>query len=279
MWKTLWITLAASLLLTSCINTNSPDVIKVIEFINKNLLTKVGLEINLKDKASLSNADQPIPTPSLEHRTVNAEFLKELYSVVLEREISEEEFLDTMNVLDQGGHYEGVYNGIVYSSEYDSKEKGVATIPALKLFIQLMTQLSLDNLYDPAVLKEKNKEKDVPSSEDLKKQAIPSEAEIQRLKAQFEKEGLTKSNYWMKKKVSEQILKTIDLKKEYREKLASWYGKFVFGLNQKGMSFGLKQRDKLDEYFHYQWALEADEDRIKWECIVRIHMLFNGGAT
>jgi hypothetical protein len=76
MWKTLWITLTVSLFITSCNNSSSPELLKALEFINKNLLSKVGLEINLKDKMPISTSEQPLPTPSLEHRTVNAEFFQ-----------------------------------------------------------------------------------------------------------------------------------------------------------------------------------------------------------
>lgn len=230
------------------------------------------------------SAASPSPTP-LNHREVNAEFVKELYTVVLQRDLrSEEEFLRMVNTLDQGGHYEGAYNGLVYSSEYRAREKGNVTVKGLKLFADVMAQLTLDQKYDPLIIP-KPTPADVPPAASTTEERTtqppqPTEEERKKLVAEIEAANLTQPSYSLKRRLGEEALKTIDLKKEYREKLATWYGKFTAFLNKRGQSigkgFGIKERDIQDEYYHYKWALDADEDRIKWETLHRIHVLMNG---
>ncbi|HRK02423.1 MAG TPA: hypothetical protein PLH57_07125 [Oligoflexia bacterium] len=232
-----------------------------------------------------ANKPEPSKEPSpedipLEHRAINGEFIRELFQVVLERSIaSEDEFLRYMNVLDQGGHYEGIYNGVVYSAEFREKEKGNATVSSLKLFAEIMTQITLDQKYDPLRIYPSNDtSEDVPTIKDSNSSPQtpqPSPEERSALVEHFEKEGLTRSLYTLKRRLGEELLKTIDLKKEYREKLATWYGKFSVFLNSQGTDFGIPQRNVKNEYYHYKWGLQADEDRLKWECLNRIHRLMN----
>lgn len=212
------------------------------------------------------------------HKQVNGEFLQELFLATLGREAHEEEFVRLMNVLDQGGHYEGLYNGIVYSREYREKERGVAEVGAVKAYAKIMAQVILDQKYDPLKIHNKEEVKpDVPPLEEPPPpQPTPQErAELEEL---YEKEAIVLSTYTLKRRLGEEILKTIDLKKEYREKLAAWYGRFTFFLNKMGVDFGLSQRNAQDEYYHYKWALEADLDRLKWECLNRIHKVLNTGT-
>ena len=178
-------------------------------------------------------------------RKVSAAFLRELYKVVLEREIREDEFNRLMNVLDQGGHYEGLYNGVVYSDEYRAKETGISPAGAVKIFVEVEALLGGEHVNI----------------------------------VQLEQSAISEPAFTLKRKLGEDVLKMIDSKKGYREKLATWYGGFTAKLNAKGADFGMPQRNNLDEYYHYKWALDAEEDRVKWECLNRIHMLMNNAKS
>jgi hypothetical protein len=268
------------LLLSGC-NQNDAT-----SWINENVGKSLGFKIQSTGTPANSPAPSPEtaakseepPLPSPDHRQVNAEFIKELFQVVLGRDVrSEDEFVKLMNVLDQGGHYDAIYNGIVYSEEYRRLEKGVAGVSALKAYAEIMTQISLDQKYDPLKI-QPTEPKDVPPQSDPAKDVLPpqpTEKERTELRAQFEQEGITKPHHVLKKRLGEELLKTIDLKHEYREKLATWYGRFSVFMNKRGVSFGLDQRNKQDEYYHYKWGLNADEDRLKWECLNRVHQLMN----
>lgn len=258
--------LIALLLLSGC---NASDV---QNWVNQNI--KPLLSPTKKQAPAKTDDESPEPPP-LENRKINGEFLREMFQVVLGRDMAgEEEFGRLMNVLDQGGHYEGVYNGVVYSTEYREKEKGNATVAALKTFAEVMAQLALDQKYDSLKIKAPE-DSDLPISNPQIAPPQPTPEERSQLIGLFEREGLTKSQYTLKRRLGEELLKTIELKKEYREKLATWYGKFTVFMNGKGVDYGIQQRNVKDEYYHYKWALDADEDRLKWECLNRAHRLMN----
>lgn len=230
--------------------------------------------------ASAAQVEEP-ETP--DNRSMNADFIREAFRVVLLRDLrNREEFDKYMNVMDQGGHYEAIYNGLVYAAEFREKEKGVSPVSSLKAYTQIMAQITLDQKYDPIKVHQAEEAEAAatghkPDSTDLVPPQ-PSEAEREALIGTIEREAITQSTYWMKRRLGEEILKTIDLKKEYREKLATWYARFTVFMNKRGVDFGLPQRNKTEEYFHYKWALDADEDRLKWECLNRVHKTINFGA-
>ncbi len=246
----------------------------ILQFFNKN----IGPFFSLKFERTKQKAISDPQNPTIDDQYVNGEFIRELFKVVLERDLrNEEEFTKYLNVLEQGGHYEGIYNGILYSAEYREKEKGIAPVKAVKSYSEIMAQLSLDQKYDPLKIQEPQEPPDVPplQKEDNIKPPQPTPLERDGLIAQYEKEAIPLSTYTLKRRLGEELLKTIDLKKAYREKLATWFGKFTFFINKKGTNFGIQQRNVLNEYYHYKWALDTSEDRIKWECLNRIHMTMN----
>jgi simple sugar transport system permease protein len=233
---------------------------------------------------------QPAPSPkpaatpteivlSPDHRQMNAEFIREMFNSVLQRSVrGNDEVLKYMNIMDQGGHYEGIYNGIVYSEEFRAKEKGVAPIPTLKMYAELMTQIYYDQKLDPLRIPPPETPDVPPPTPTVAPPPQPTDEQRQQTRLDFEKEGITQSFYTLKRRLGEETLKTIELKREYKEKFATWYGRFTVFLNKKGVDFGLPQRNNQSEYFHYKWALDADEDRLKWECLNRIHVLMNSQA-
>lgn len=217
---------------------------------------------------------------SPDNRQMNAEFIREMFRVTLLRDVrSREEFDKYMNVMDQGGHYESIYNGVVYAAEFREKEKGVTPIPSLKAYSEVMAELKLNQKYNSinqaASGASANPE---PQPTSASGASGPSDAERIAVTAQIERDAITKSTFALKRELGEEALKTIDLKREYRDKLATWYGKFTVFLNKRGVDFGIPLRNKSDELFHYKWALDADEDRIKWETLNRIQRLLNNAA-
>ena len=273
--KPLILVLSLSLFFSGC--KLSSDA---VNWLNDNLAKPLGLKISSetsKTQDSASGNQKEDAAPSSDHRQVNGEFIKELFKVTLLREVrSEEEYNKLMNVLDQGGHYEGIYNGIVYGEEYRRLEKGAAPVPAVKQYADVMTYLILNQRYDPLRIKKPDdSEVPHPLEEEGAAPPQPSDAERAELTGEYERQGITKSFFTLKKELGEQVLKTIELKHEYKEKLATWYGRFAVYMSKKNVDFGLAQRNKSDEYFHYKWALNADEDRLKWECLNRVHQLIN----
>ena len=256
--------------------------------IAKDALVSLGIQ---QSKVAPQPSLSPSPQPKISNaengptkeQVVHAEFIKELLQVVLWREArTENEFNKYLNILDQGAHLEGVYNGIVYSDEYRSREKGAARIAALKAYSKIMTQLLLDQKYDPLKIKPPASP-DVPPLEKETAPSQPTEQERAKLLAEVEQEALTQPVFVLKRKLGEEVLKTIALKREYREKMSTWYGRFSVLMGEFNVEFGLPERNRRDEYYHYRWALEANEDRIKWELLNRVHRVLNAmsqdGAT
>ena len=207
-----------------------------------------------------------------DHRQVAAEFVKEMVLVVLERELSDvNEFSKLVNNLEQGGHYEALYNGLIYSQEYRAKEKQVAPISALRRFAEMMAELTLDQKPEQQTVSKQELQQDAQQAA-----SVDSNGAKGVLIEEFLKQGVTQSKYTLKRRLSEELLKTIDLKKEYAEKLATWYAQFAVRLLRYQIDFGLSPRNNTDEYYHYKWALTAGEDRLKWECLNRIHRVMNG---
>lgn len=265
---------AVALIMTSLLTLAGCNS-EVTKFFNETIGPIIGITLpdpNAQSKKD-SNPKEP-ELPSADNRQLNADFIRELYRVVLLRDLrNRDEFDRYMTMMDQGGHYEGIYNGIVYSNDYKEKEKGVASVTALKAFSEILAQLKLDQKYDSLQIaneSEPAKDKIAPPQ--------PTDAERQTLRAEIERDELTKSPFYFKRVLGEQVIKTIELKREYREKLATWYGRFSALLNKRGVDFGIPDRNKPSEYFHYKWALTADEDRLTWECINRVHRLINSTA-
>lgn len=272
----------ALLALCSVTVTGCNSVDNVIKMFNDQVGHRIGFRIEpIAAKPSpaptgtsgASGAEQAGP----DNRAVNAAYLKELFKVVLLRDLrNQEEFDKFMNVMDQGGSYEGIYNGLVYSQEYKDKEKGVAPVSAVKAFADVMAQLKLDQKYDP--LKISAPETNDPLDTDRLEPPQPTELERTSLIGDFEREAMALPLFTLKRKLGEEVIRTIELKREYKEKFATWYGRFSVFLNKKDVDFGVPLRNRKDEYYHYKWALDAEEDRLRWESLNRVHVLLNAYA-
>ncbi len=220
------------------------------------------------------------PSPSgTGDAAIHRQFLTELYSVVLNREPTPQEFQEWLNVLSQQGSYEGIYHGIAQNEEYRAREVGAAPLGAMKLYADLMTEIALEARYDPLTLKEKQRRAEGTeglSSHVQEKQA--NSEEIKKLKAQYEQAALSKSFFTLKRETVAEALRMMELKRDYHEKFATWFGKFVLFTNGKNVDFGLAERNANEEQTHYRWALTHTDDQVRWEVINRIHRLFNAAA-
>ena len=236
--------LALLILLPGC--RLSEDVVKVF---NLHVGPVFGVRLEyLVAPSPAPKAAEEAPKDMEAHHRVNAAFLKEVHLVVLERTVTQEEFARWLNVLDQGGSYEGIYNGLANGDEYRAKEKGVAPPQALRLYAQTMTELTITK---------------------------ETEGDRKKMLADFAQKGVNKSLYTLKREVAQEALKAADGVREYKEKFATWYGRFAAVTNKLGVDFGAPDRNSADELVHYRWALVHGEDPVKWEMLNRIHRLFN----
>jgi hypothetical protein len=265
--------LSFTLLLPGCLIQPS-----ALDFFNKNLGPIFGVKLEyLKPLPS----PEPSPSTNLEgHRLRNAAFIKEAYLVLLERNVTETEFNRWMNTLDQGASFEGIYNGIVLGEEYKAKEVGVAPPDAIRIYARIMTKLDMDSRFDPQNFKEdqnKNGESNASISESTVKPPKEAEDALKKeLLQKYAKQAVNKSLYQLKRECALEALKTMDIKKAYKDKLATWYGRFAAFTNHEfKVDFGISQRNQASDITHYRWALDASEDQIKWEIFNRIHRLFN----
>ena len=277
LWKTWQNLLAGGLLFTFPACQLSSDAIK---FFNLH----IGPVFSVRLEAPLDQSPKPAassgPTSQDQPRQLAAEFLKELHQATLERELTTDEFNRWMNVLDQGGSYEGIYNGVVNGAEYKDKETGAAPVGTIKVYADIMTLLAIDAKYDPLKLRS-SEAADKETVEPLPQQATAEEKAA--LHQEFEQKALNKSAYALKREAGFEALRLMELKKEYKEKFATWFGHFVLYTNERAQkeglaSFGVNGRTQGDEYYHYQWALKNSEDRVRWEVLNRIHRLINAAS-
>ncbi len=160
------------------------------------------------------------------------------------------------NVLSQRGSIEGVYHGFVLSSEYAALEKGRADLKAVRFFSQEMAALDNPNLAD---------------TQDV----------VRLAREKYAKEYMTAPLFTLKRFLGDKIIKESNARKEDKERLAAWYASFAVRWAAAGVPFGLPQRNKTDEAFHYRWAKENNLGVIQWELLNRVHRVMNafGGVS
>ena len=222
----------------------------------------------------------------------NAEILKEVLLVVFMREPKDRgEFGNWVDTLNQGASLEGVYNGLTHSSDYRKLEfsSSAASISALKIFGEELAVLELE--LPVATEFDSNSASPLPtlgtvdpvSQTDVvefgkTEKAIASPGPNQSmpvLAEKYSKQFAGASIYILKRVISDEALKVIAAKNQYREKLATWYSKWAVRMVQRNVDFGISLRNKADESFHYKWAVATSVDRIQWEVINRLQRVLN----
>jgi hypothetical protein len=155
------------------------------------------------------------------------------------------------NVLGQRASIEGVYHGIILSSEYANLEKGnAADIKALRFYGNEMAMLEF------------------PSAQE-------SDARVQGAAAKYVKESMGLPIYTLKRELGERILREADKRRGDTEKLAAWFAGIASRWARQDINFGMPQRNNKDEAFHFNWAKENTLGMIQWELLNKAHRILN----
>ncbi len=155
------------------------------------------------------------------------------------------------NVLSQRASIEGVYHGIVLSTEYVALEKGQpSNVKALRFYGNEMAML------------------DYPA-------ATESDPRVVSASAKYLKDSMGWPIYTLKRELGERILRESEGRKDDSEKLAAWYSGIAARWAKYEIDFGLPQRNNKDEVFHFNWAKENTLGMIQWELLNRAHRILN----
>ncbi len=160
------------------------------------------------------------------------------------------------NIFSQGASIEGVYHGLVLSTDYAAMEKGKTSLQALRWFAAEMS-----NLENP-----------------LLKETDPiAKASVEK----FAKEFLNSSLFTLKRELGARLLLEIEKRKNDREKLSDWYSSLAVRWSRADVSFGMPSRNRSDLDFHKTWAKENSLGLIQWEILNRAHRILNqkGGVA
>lgn len=198
----------------------------------------------------------------------NAEILHEMIQVIFMREPKDRsEFGNWVDTLNQGASFEGVYHGFMHSSDFKKleAENPGASPEAIRIFSEELANL----------------ESELPTSLPFDDDALPSTGspvpimDRHVMAEKYARRFVNASIFTLKSVLGEEALRVIASKNAYREKLALWYSKWVVRTIQRKVDFGIPLRNTADEAFHYKWALQNNEDRIRWEVLNRIHRILN----
>lgn len=155
------------------------------------------------------------------------------------------------NVLGQRASIEGVYHGIILSSEYAALESGkAADLKALRFYGNEMAML------------------DFPSAQE-------NDARVQTAAAKYVKDSMALPVFTLKRELGERILREADARKADEEKLAAWYSGIAARWARQDIDFGMPQRNNKDEAFHFNWAKENTLGMVQWELLNKAHRILN----
>ena len=221
----------------------------------------------------------------------NAELLREMYvSVNGVPPTNRADFGSMLDSMNQGASLEGVYNGFIHSAAYRKLEveNPGAQPDALKFFVDELAQIEMElpsvtefngdsakpiELIDPASENTPSVESfsfpaKKPSAAAAKQpEGITKDALVLKYSKLFNKSSI----FTLKRVLGDEALKLIQTKKDNKEQLAGWYGKWALKLAAINIDFGIQQRNIADEQFHSKWAMAATEDQIRWEVLNRLH--------
>jgi hypothetical protein len=181
------------------------------------------------------------------HRWIVREMLEQVFGRPAK---SQEEIDGWANVFSQKGSMEGVYHGLVLSSDYAALEQGKTNLKAVRFFAQEMA--ALDN----------------PNSAD-------NDAKLKADAERYAKEYMGASLFTLKRLLGERIIAESTARKDDKDRLATWYANFVSRWAKAGVPFGLPERNKDDEAYHFRWAKDNGLGLIQWELLNRVHRILN----
>lgn len=180
--------------------------------------------------------------PPARRRQFDYAFLQELYVVTRKSEAKDEDLANWINVLDQGGSREGVYQALVLDEVYAALEN-MEEKPTEKL---LAFYLKFSQRF---------------------------------LNQTARKESLATLNLFSLKRILTE--KVLDLMGHYEsnslDNLYQWYGVFSGELAAEHAQF-LKTplRQNSDVNYHLEWARKMPVEHIRSEFIIKIHTVMNG---
>ncbi len=192
---------------------------------------KSGFEAQAKDFDELSLEDK---------RKYRLAYIQELYQVTRNTEPKDEDVLNFLNVLEQGGSREGVYRAIVLDSVYGSLESF----------------------------------EEAPSSE-LKDFAVYFGRKY--LGRKFSDKAMSNLNLWsIKRIVVEKALEVMDALAKSPKELRAWYAVLSEDLASRGKPLWKnKVRQQESREYHYRWSGQVPLQQIKSETIIKLHTLMN----
>lgn len=246
--------------------------------------TDIGTNIAREDAAA------GLTSESAKRSKENAELLHEMFVVVMQKEPKDRaEFGNFVDTLNQGASFEGVYNGFTHSAVYRKLETLNATASAaiVRVFVEELelldaelpartrfTDTSARPLPPPVTPGLESFENEGNGMQGNGTQTVDF-ADNVPLAEQYFRIFRHASPFTLKRVLGDEALKVIAAHEADRKTLASWYSKWVTHTISRKVDFGLELRNKPDEQFHYQWALSASEDRLKWEVLNRVHRILN----
>lgn len=159
-------------------------------------------------------------------------------------------------IFSQGASIEGVYHGLVLSTEYAALERGKANLPALRWYASEMAWL------------------DFPEAKD-------SDANLKGQVEAYAKAHISSSLFTLKREMGERLLVEIEKRKNDRQSLSKWYANLATRWARADVSFGIPSRNRDDFSFHENWAKENSLGLLQWEVLNRAHRVLNhrGGVA
>jgi|GEM_PF-2310644 len=217
----------------------------------------------------------------------NSELLSEMMKVVFnEKEIDDRSNFGTLvHTLNEGASLEGIYRGLVMGSRYRGIEaKSKAASPeTLKVFAYEMAQIQSDMKSPTEFTKDARKAPSIEYPDGIADTPaeLPDSQEVKpKLDQKQVRENLIHlfigaSPYTLKRVLAEEAMKKMDEVKDSTGEMAQWYAKTTLRLISTHVDFGLAQRNLADFDFHFKFAQNMAEDRVRWEVLNRYHRLMN----
>ena len=167
-------------------------------------------------------------------------FIREIYNVTKNEQITDDKVISHLNMLEQGGSREGIYRSIVLGQDY--------------LMLESMDNKSSDKLVDFSV-----------------------DYGQRYLARKFSNESIKKINLWgVKRIIVEKTLDVMDSFSKDGKDLYVWYGILSADLAENFKSaFESKARQNTSIDFHHRWVQSVPYQQIKSEVIVKLHKVMN----
>lgn len=154
------------------------------------------------------------------------------------------------NVLSQRGSLEGVYHGLILSTEYAQLERGKADLRAVRFFASEMAALDFPLLPD-------------------------TDEQVRGAAEAYARENLATPLFTLKRVLGAKVLKESSARASDQEKLAAWYASFATRWARLNIPFGAEQRNRTDEAFYFRWAKANSLGLVQWELLNRVHRSLN----